>query len=170
MEVESEMNPKDTRKLEKLIAEMEKREKDKEEWESKAKEELVKEGFPLEGGTTYPPEDYPRTGPIGPGLRRRVLDTLRRKGYDFEGRDEAWEESNTGIIVYFNWAPLWRIHDESEFEEYGWGRIFVDAFARSDDVGKAQARLEAGRIARIIKGLPGIKGRHFVGVVLCEGL
>lgn len=156
--------------LQKLLNSIEAKSKEIEEREEKAREVLVKEGFPLEGGTTYPPKDYPRDRPVGLRLKREVLDSLRRKGYNFVGENEAWEDPSTGIILYFNWAPLWRVHDESDFESEGWGRIFIDAFGRSQEVGEAQARLEAGRIARVVKNVPGIKDRHFVGTVVCEGL
>ena len=135
-----------------------------------AEEELVKEGFPLEGGTVYPPEDFPRTKPVSPQLRRRVLQALLRRGYSLEGSGDVWEDPSTGIQILFNIAPLMRHVREGDEEEEGWGRIFINAFDRVQEVGEARARLEAGRLSRIIKGVPGIKGKHFVGVVLCEGL
>ena len=166
-----ESNFEEKQKLDKLIKMIEQEEAERQKLEEAALPKLIEEGFPVEGGTTYPPVDYPREEYVSPHLKAKVLRALSQAGYNFQDFEEAWGDEDLGITIYFNWAPLWRVPEgSSDFEEEGWGRIFVDAFDRAQDVGHNQARLEAGRIARIIKSVPGIKGKHFVGVVLCEGL
>jgi hypothetical protein len=176
MNEEINISPKEAESFRKAFEVLSKKEREIEEKEKGAEEDLIKEGFPLEGGTAYPPEDFPRKSPVRNRTKKKVLEALREAGYNFEPSPEdpkgefIWVEPSTGIEICFNWAPLFKPRSESDFEDYGWGRIFINAFDRSQEVGTSQARLEAGRIARIVKKVPGIEGKHFVGVVVCEGL
>ena len=172
------LTPEEAEGLRKIIGSFSAEQRVREEKDREAESALEEEGFSLEGGTTYPSEDFPRKFPVSKRLIGRVMEVLDSNGYHFfkssfeEGTPlvDVYEDLERGITLYFNWAPLFRFHEESEMVDYGWGRIFIDAFDRAQVDGDSQARLEAGRIARIIRKVPGIKGRHFVGVVLCEGL